>query len=328
MKRILLLAICCLKVYAEEPPSEMQAKEEIENFLIEEPMQDLQFATPILLNAQIPEQEVVPLEEVELAMEGPSIPAEILTVPSIEIDTKPSIIPQIILDPEEDMAALQKEEKEVAAEIKSEGIIIDLNQVFSGSPTIYTILFFLSVSSLAIGAYAFASLRTPELIPSQPLQELREKLIGKQYEQAMAICNENPSILFKMVGSGIQSRALGTSTMLELMKAEGKRASHKLWQRISLLNDIAIIAPMLGLLGTVLGMFYAFYDLNRSMESISALFDGLGISVGTTVGGLVVALIAIFFHTMSKQRLMKQLILIESKASSLAHLIDNTQGNV
>ena len=116
--------------------------------------------------------------------------------------------------------------------------------------------------------------------------------------------------------------------MLELMKAEGKRASHKLWQRISLLNDVAIIAPMLGLLGTVLGMFYAFYDLNRSMESISALFDGLGISVGTTVGGLIVALIALFFHAMSKHRLMKQLILIESEANTMAHLIDDTKGNV
>ena len=64
--------------------------------------------------------------------------------------------------------------------------------------------------------------------------------------------------------------------MIEAMKSEGKRASVHFWQRIGLLNDIAIIAPMIGLLGTVLGMFYAFYDINRSIESISTLFDGLG----------------------------------------------------
>ena len=329
MKKALLLALCCSMIYAEEPASEMQAKDEIENFLVEEPMQEIQLVRPTLPITEAPTQEVAPLQEVELNTETPLIPAETLAAPSIPaMQAEPSIVPQVILDPEEDIAAIQKEEKEVAAEVKSDGIVIDLNQVFSGSPTIYTILFFLSVSSLAIGAYAFASLRTPELMPAQPLQELREKLMGKQYDQALTICNQNPSILFRMVGSGLQSRNLGVSTMLELMKAEGKRASHKLWQRISLLNDIAIIAPMLGLLGTVLGMFYAFYDLNRSMESISALFDGLGISVGTTVGGLIVALIALFFHAMSKHRLMKQLILIESEANTLAHLIDDTKGNV
>jgi biopolymer transport protein ExbB len=86
-----------------------------------------------------------------------------------------------------------------------------------------------------------------------------------------------------------------------------------------------VIAPMLGLLGTVLGMFYAFYDLNRSMESISALFDGLGISVGTTVGGLVVAILALMFHAITKYRLTRQLSVIENEAHSLANLID-TQG--
>jgi hypothetical protein len=110
--------------------------------------------------------------------------------------------------------------------------------------------------------------------------------------------------------------------MLELMKAEGRRLSIAYWQKINILNDIAIIAPMLGLLGTVLGMFYAFYDLNRSAESISALFDGLGISVGTTVGGLVVAIMALMFHALTKYRLTKQLIYVEAEAEALAIAID------
>jgi biopolymer transport protein ExbB len=84
-----------------------------------------------------------------------------------------------------------------------------------------------------------------------------------------------------------------------------------------------VIAPMIGLLGTVLGMFYAFYDLNRSMESISALFDGLGVSVGTTVGGLIVAILALMFHAITKYRLTRQLAVIETEAHSLANLIDN-----
>ncbi len=79
---------------------------------------------------------------------------------------------------------------------------------------------------------------------------------------------------------------------------------------------------MLGLLGTVLGMFYAFYDLNRSMESVSLLFDGLGISVGTTVAGLIVAIVAMVLYAISKYRLVRILASVETEAQTFASLID------
>jgi biopolymer transport protein ExbB len=123
--------------------------------------------------------------------------------------------------------------------------------------------------------------------------------------------------------SGISSRKFGPQVMVDAMKAEGKRATVSFWQRISLLNDIAIIAPMLGLLGTVLGMFYAFYDLNRSTESVSTLFDGLGISVGTTVAGLIVAIIALILQSVGKYRLVKVLARVENDAHSMAAMIDS-----
>jgi len=237
----------------------------------------------------------------------------------------PTIVEQTSLDLEDDIAAIEKEEKEVADAVKSTGIIIDLGQVFAGSPTIYTVLFALSVASIGIWAYALISLRTHELLPVDSVKEIREKLAAKNYTEALALCEKKPTVLFQMVSAGIQSRKQGQTTMMEQMTSEGRRSSTKLWQKISLLNDIAVIAPMIGLLGTVLGMFYAFYDLNRSMESISALFDGLGVSVGTTVGGLIVAILALMFHATTKYRLTRQLAVIETEAHSLANLID-TQG--
>ena len=83
---------------------------------------------------------------------------------------------------------------------------------------------------------------------------------------------------------------------------------------------------MIGLLGTVLGMFYAFYDLNRSMESISALFDGLGVSVGTTVGGLIVAILALMYSTrLQNTASLGSWLSLSQKLTRLANLID-TQG--
>jgi biopolymer transport protein ExbB len=82
-----------------------------------------------------------------------------------------------------------------------------------------------------------------------------------------------------------------------------------------------MVAPMLGLLGTVIGMFYAFYDVNRSIESINSLFDGLGIAVGTTVVGLIVAILAMIFATTLKYRLVKTLSHVENEALTLSALI-------
>jgi len=142
----------------------------------------------------------------------------------------------------------------------------------------------------------------------------------REYDAALVLCRTNKNLFLQMIASGLMSRLHGPTVMLENTKSEEKRASAEFWQKIALLNDIATIAPMIGLLETVLGMFYAFYNLTRSMESISALFDGLGISVGTPVCGLVVAILAMIFHAVTKYRLVRQLTLIENEAQSLAHL--------
>ncbi len=268
-----------------------------------------------------PQAVILPTQDVELSTEAPAteVPqaaAQTLSVPA------PAIVQQLQIDPEEDIAAIEKEEQEVAEEIKSSGITIDLGQVFSGSPTIYSVLLLLSIASVGIWSYALLSLRTSELLPKEAFETLRNQLHARSYETALDTCKNNPTLLFGMVGTAIKNRHQGSATMLEMMKSEGRRLSLAYWQKINLLNDIAIIAPMLGLLGTVLGMFYAFYDLNRSAESISALFDGLGISVGTTVGGLVVAILALMFHAITKYRLMKQLTLVEAEAEAIAQSLE------
>ena len=71
-------------------------------------------------------------------------------------------------------------------------------------------------------------------------------------------------------------------------------------------------------------MFYAFYDVNRSVESINALFDGLGIAVGTTVVGLIVAILAMLFATTLKYRLVRSLSLVENEALALSTWISGT----
>ena len=201
--------------------------------------------------------------------------------------------------------------------------LIEIKKIFISSPLIYAILSLMSVLSMTLWLYTLITFRAKDIMPASFLQDLKGMLENKDWEKARHLCLTRPNLLSSIISTGLATRDLGAQVMIDAMKTEGKRAATPLWQRLSLLNDIAIVAPMLGLLGTVIGMFYAFYDVNRSAESINALFDGLGIAVGTTVAGLVVAILCMLFSTTLKYRLIKTLSHVENEALHLSTLIPN-----
>lgn len=205
-----------------------------------------------------------------------------------------------------------------------EGSGIDLIEIFKASPLIYSILLIFSLFSFILWSYSLLTLKISNMIPSDLAREIRKSLLDKNYERALLNCRGSKNFLGSIVGSGIDSRKHGHSAVIETMQAEGKRCGIYLWQRLALLNDVAIIAPMLGLLGTVVGLFYAFYDMNRSVDTLSTIFDGLGVAVGTTVAGLLVSIFAMIFYTTLKFRVVKLLNQLENEALAFGNLIETS----
>jgi biopolymer transport protein ExbB len=256
------------------------------------------------------------LEEMKLPEES------IADLPTIETLSTPIEI-QKAVEPLETHPILATSMISERAVVNKQAITVDLSQAFNGSPIIYSLLLAMSMFSVCIWLYSLFSIRFSARISPTLLKNVQNNLTSNNFDEVRLFCEENNTIFSKMLLNGIQSRRHGLPVMVEAMKAEGKRATISFWQKIGLLNDIAIIAPMLGLLGTVLGMFYAFYDINRSTESVSNLFDGLGISVGTTVAGLVVAILSLILHSTAKYRLVRALAKIENEAQHLALLMDD-----
>ncbi len=326
MKKIWLLTTCCSLMVAEmlgEGSSSLETLETLSDEIVIPPTSPLQSDSTDYLEEDLSNKkvELPPPTLVENEVENEIfVPFEPTSAPNSPL-TLPSITQPLETKSEANVTSVVKKSQETEEKSKPTGITIDLGQVFAGSPTIYSVLLLLSIVTVGIWIYALLSLRNSQLLPTEVCKELRNQLDARSYETALSTCKNHPSLLFGMVATAIKNKHQGSATMLEMMKAEGRRLSISYWQKINLLNDIAIIAPMLGLLGTVLGMFYAFYDLNRSAESISALFDGLGISVGTTVAGLVVAMLALTFHAMTKYLLMQQLTLIEAQAEEIVQTI-------
>lgn len=198
----------------------------------------------------------------------------------------------------------------------------DLMKVFESCPWIYSLLLLLSVSSLIIWTYSMLTVRLSEMMPNDFLQNIRELLSEKRYEAALNICQETKNFTAPIIATAITHRKYGYQAMIQAMQAEGRRNGSSLWQRISLLNEVAVIAPMIGLLGTVVGLFFAFYDTSRTAESLVSIFDGLGIAIGTTVAGLIVALVAMICYSTLKFRLMNVLNSIENESLSVACLVE------
>lgn len=229
--------------------------------------------------------------------------------------------------PQEEVALLNREDSSALGDplsIKGRVVQVDLAQAFRSSPVIYSVLIGMSIFALALWLYAIAAIRVSLRLSPALLHNIQIRLGSHQFEEALLLSQKQGSLICKMLACGIPSRKHGLSVVIETMQAEAKRSTISFWQKIGLLSDIAVIAPLLGLLGTVLGMFYAFYDVNRSIESIATLFDGLGVSVGTTVGGLVVAILALILQSSAKYKLVKSLARIEREATQIATLIDDT----
>lgn len=205
---------------------------------------------------------------------------------------------------------------------KTSSSTLDLLKVFLGSPIIYSVLFTMSILSFIIWLYSFLTLRISDMMPTEFIKKVKNEILEKRFEAALATCRQDCNFAANILACGLASRKHGPQVIMDSMQAEGRRSGSSIWQRISILNDVAIIAPMLGLLGTVLGMFYAFYDTSRTPETITSIFDGLGIAVGTTVAGLIVAIVAMIFHTTLKFRIVRLLSIVENEVLSLSSIIE------
>ncbi|MEM8629421.1 MAG: MotA/TolQ/ExbB proton channel family protein [Chlamydiota bacterium] len=198
---------------------------------------------------------------------------------------------------------------------------IDLGEIFFSSPVVYSILFFLSFFCVSLFLYCLCIFRMQQIAPKHFFSQIHHPLKKQEYQKILHLCKEASHPFARILKRGVETRKSGLDFLLRSMQSEGKRSFSGHWQWLSLLHDIAVIAPMFGLLGTISGMFYAFYDINRSVESIHALFDGLGVAIGTTVMGLIVAIMAMVFYIVLKQRLLRIVHTLENESLQIGYMV-------
>ena len=185
------------------------------------------------------------------------------------------------------------------------------------------ILFFLSVISVAIIIEKLLILRLSKLVPKEDLRLIVDFLSEGSIGDAVELCKKRRSFLSSIILNALKNIGEPTKeNFLHAFEVTAKRKFMELERGMSLLATIAAVSPLLGLVGTVLGMIKIFGVLTAGSTSIGnpqQLSAGMAEALLTTVFGLLVAIPAVIMYNLFQRKLDKIAAEIESAGVLIAN---------
>jgi len=217
--------------------------------------------------------------------------------------------------------ALAQSGGDTSAVDRDSGLMPTFLELFMYSPVINGINAALSVFALLLFLYFLAAINGRSMAPGDFITELNKLVQARRYQQAVDLCRQNRGLLVASISQrAVENANREQSVILDMIDAEGRRRADVVWNRISYLADIANVAPMLGLLGTVIGMIKAFFLLPEQPGSITSglLASGIGEAMSTTMFGLIVAILALMCYSVVKSRATRALAEVEQSVHNIA----------
>ena len=165
-------------------------------------------------------------------------------------------------------------------------------EILSAGGVVGMFIMLLSIAAAALVIEHIITIRESVLMPPGLGAEVRDLLVAGQVASARQRCRQDPSFLAFVLEAGL---AESDSDWPQIEKAAEDAAadqSARLLRKIEYLSVIGNIAPMLGLLGTVIGMIFAFREVagTQGAARAAALAEGIYLALVPTVEGLIVAI--------------------------------------
>lgn len=179
-----------------------------------------------------------------------------------------------------------------------------------------------SVLSLAIIIERFWSLQQRRIAPRYLVAQVWQWAKADHLDNQRLQTIRQSSPLGKVLAAGLSNRFKTRGIMKESIEEVGRHAAHSLERFLSTLGTIASITPLLGLLGTVIGMIKVFAVITtHGVGDASVLAEGISEALLTTAAGLSVAIPTLMFHRYFRARVDELVMTMEQEALKMVEVI-------
>ena len=181
---------------------------------------------------------------------------------------------------------------------------------------IMLILAVFSVIAMYIFIERFITINKAAKNDNMFMETIRNYMKDGKLDDAKVLCQKTSTPLSRMIEKGISRIDKPLNDIQTAIENVGNLEVSNLEKGVALLAMISGAGPMLGFLGTVIGMIRAFYDMSMAGNNIDIelLSTGIYQAMVTTVGGLIVGIIAFIFYNILVSQIDKVVNLLESKS--------------
>ncbi|WP_336366751.1 MotA/TolQ/ExbB proton channel family protein [Marinobacter sp. C2H3] len=179
-----------------------------------------------------------------------------------------------------------------------------------------------SILALAIVLERFWSLRVSRVAPPQTINELWRWIKNKDLNGRKLKALQASSPMGRVLASGLLNAKHGRDIMKESIEHEASQVIHELERFLNPLGTVATISPLLGLLGTVIGMIEVFADIQTAgVGKAGNLAGGISQALITTAAGLSIAIPALICHRYFIRRVDELVVNMEQEAVKLVEVV-------
>ncbi len=157
------------------------------------------------------------------------------------------------------------------------------------------------------------------------MDRIKDYIHEGKLDQALTLCQKTDTPSARMVEKGITRIGRPMQDVMVAIENVGNLEVAKLEKNLVILATIASGAPMIGFLGTVIGMVQVFYNMsttNSGVIELSALSEGMYQAMVTTIGGLIVGILCIFAYNFLVSRIDRVVRILESRTLEFLDLLN------
>jgi len=183
-------------------------------------------------------------------------------------------------------------------------------------------LFICSVISIAIIAERFWSLQKKRIAPGELVTQIWQWLQYKQVDEQRIKALQANSPLGQVLAAGLLNRNSSRDITKESIQDVGRHVTVAMERYLNTLGTIAAISPLIGLLGTVIGMIKVFAVITaEGVGNPETLAGGISEALITTATGLVVAIPSLIFYRYFRGKINKLVVGMEEQAMQLIEIL-------